>query len=664
MGNTKGIRVPAEKLWWGLWAFLALLVVGVNTPLPAAAALPDGRAYELVSPPDTGSVTPLAAAMGSSDGFDCFETDLATPDGERVTFNSDIGGLEGLAGNGVLNLYEAFRTPSGWVTESKSATGQQTTHPDGGLCLSSDHEYSTLLTGGEPFDKGSLVINGKETSYFRKPDGSFVLAGEGDAGTDQKANIKWISDGGRHIILTSKVRLESNAPTGVGGKTSYITAEPAVNAVYDRTPPGLKVLSLLPNGQAPNSATETTFYRGASTDGSSIVFEVIKSTGPATLYEHSGEGPTVPIASGAATGDYRFGAISADGRRVVYLEEGPAGTSSPPRGSIYLFDASTATSVPVTAGAEAAIINVSKDGQRIYFTSDESLSGSGANPLGATAEAGAPNLYAWDAETESAHYVATVAPADIETVEENLTEWMRTVANSQQGALVGRMEDPSRTTPDGSVFIFQASGNVTGYDSGGHSEVYRYDGTSDELVCMSCPEGAATGNAFLQKGAIPPTIGLSALARIDNVSTDGRTVFFMTGDALVPDDTNEEVDVYEWEGGAVSLITSGKSPVPALLYGMSASGRDVFFLTNDQLVPQDISSVVSLYDARIGGGFPAPGPVSTCEEDQCQGPMGSPIPSPWISSEASIEPPDQAKPTQHHRHKKHRRKRHHRKLQR
>lgn len=652
---------------WGLRGALGLgiaLLVAVVVGTPPAAALPDGRGYELVSPPDTGAVVPYAAAMGG--GVDCFETNLVAADGDRVAFNSDQGSLPGLTSNGRLNLYEAHRTATGWETESKSATGAQTTRPTGGLCLSPDHQYSTLVTGEEPFDKGSLVLNGKETSYFRTPSGSYVLPGSGSIGTEQMANIKWIADGGVHIILTASKRLESAAPAGVGSFLSKEEKDPAVNAVYDRTPLGLQVVSLLPSGSAPNSSSETTFYRGASRDGGSVVFEVAKSGGEATLYEHRGSGPTASIVHEASQLEYRYGGISANGRRVAYLKV-EAG-KNPPRGSIYLFDAETGTSTPVTTGTGAALVNFSEDGSHVYFTSEESLAGSGPNPLGVEAQPGAPNLYVWDVGSEDIHFIATVAPADVEenvSVQENLTEWTRAVARPQQGQVDGRANATSRTTPDGSVFVFQAHGNATEYDSSGHSEIYRYDEPASELSCISCPQDgpSAATNAYLQQAAIGVISGLNALATIANVSADGRTVFFMTGEALAAGDVNQAVDVYEWREGDVSLISGGQGSLPSLLYGMSPDARDVFFLTTDRLVPQDESSVLSIYDARVGGGFAPPAPAEICEGDPCQGTPSSPVPPVSNETETPRVPPEQAKPHRHHRHHhrhKKRRSKHHR----
>ncbi len=99
--------------------------------------------------------------------------------------------------------------------------------------------------------------------------------------------------------------------------------------------------------------------------------------------------------------------------------------------------------------------------------------------------------------------------------------------------------------------------------------------------------------------------GQGVLSR--NLLTDTGRVFFETAEALAPSDTNGVLDVYEYEGGHVYLISSGTSSFESNLEGASESGNDVFFRSNQQLVPQDNQpGQIVIYDARVAGGFPAP----------------------------------------------------------
>ena len=113
-----------------------------------------------------------------------------------------------------------------------------------------------------------------------------------------------------------------------------------------------------------------------------------------------------------------------------------------------------------------------------------------------------------------------------------------------------------------------------------------------------------------------------------HVLTDAGQVFFETNEALVPSDTNGGRDVYEYEGGGAHLISSGTSSFESNLEGVSESGNDVFFRSNQQLVPQDNQEgQLVTYDARVAGGFAEPSSPPACTTaDACRTPV-SPQPS-------------------------------------
>ena len=108
------------------------------------------------------------------------------------------------------------------------------------------------------------------------------------------------------------------------------------------------------------------------------------------------------------------------------------------------------------------------------------------------------------------------------------------------------------------------------------------------------------------------------------LSDDGSRVFFSTAQALVPEDVNGRVDVYEYESGGVHLISSGRSPADSWFMDASASGNDVFFTTSQQLVGWDTDQEYDVYDARVGGGLPDPVPSATpCADGGCQGALAT-----------------------------------------
>ena len=166
------------------------------------------------------------------------------------------------------------------------------------------------------------------------------------------------------------------------------------------------------------------------------------------------------------------------------------------------------------------------------------------------------------------------------------------------------------------------------------------------------------------------------------MSDDGRA-FFATREALVPQDTDGIIDVYEFVDGRPQLITTGTGtgtsasglvqlffvPEHIGLEGVSDDGTDVFFTTFDTLVPQDQNgNFVKFYDARTNGGFEPPPPLAPCvAADECHGTGSSSEGTPQLPSGADLgagsnlrKPPRH--PKRHHRkaHRKHRRHGRHR----
>jgi NHL repeat-containing protein len=565
----------------------------------AGRRLPDDRAYELVTPPDTGAVVLAGTAFGEVGGRNCFDMFPVTPEGDSVVSLAKGGSLPGLDVNGFWDLYESVRDPiTGWSTVAKSASGGQATTIGGGLCSSPDHTYSTLGTGTPPNEEGSLLVEGRASSYIRvpggvidescssEPQGLFELVGCGSMGVDPEANARWITSGAGHVVFTANQQLEPGAPPS------------GTEAIYDRSLGGpTQVASLLP-GDVPLEGGQSAEYQGTSVDGSAIVFKV-----GGTMYVRLDNADTLEVAGEPNT----FAGISRNGR-VVFYANGDGTTPD----SLFAFDVGDGTATEIAPNS--IFVNVSEGGSHVYLISQSALAGAG--------EAGKDNLYVWERGSEDVRFVTTVTPEDLNGPV-GLTQWTSAAVHPQPSTLRGRANDPSRTTPDGSVFLFESHAKVTGYDSNGHIQIYRYEADDGSLDCVSCPPDGvpATGDARLQSNfsmALNPT---SSIVHIQNVTDDGEKVFFQTEDALAPGDVNDTWDVYEWKAGQQAyLISSGESQLPSFLYGMTPSGSDIFFTSAERLVPQDLSTVISIYDAREGGGFSSlAGAPPPCQGDDCQG---------------------------------------------
>ena len=114
---------------------------------------------------------------------------------------------------------------------------------------------------------------------------------------------------------------------------------------------------------------------------------------------------------------------------------------------------------------------------------------------------------------------------------------------------------------------------------------------------------------------------------------DGR-VFFNSNEQLVLRDQNSLQDAYEWEQGTVRLISTGVSPYDSGLLSVSRDGKDAFFFTREQLVPEDENlESMRVYDAREDGGvFVVPSSPPCAASDECHGPGTVAAPAPQIGT--------------------------------
>jgi hypothetical protein len=90
------------------------------------------------------------------------------------------------------------------------------------------------------------------------------------------------------------------------------------------------------------------------------------------------------------------------------------------------------------------------------------------------------------------------------------------------------------------------------------------------------------------------------------------------------------LNIYEWRNGEVSLLSDGRDTHSSFgssstfLIGADPSGSDVYFTSNSALVPQDTDTQVDIYDAREDGGFQTPPSSSSCQGEACQGLLSAP----------------------------------------
>jgi hypothetical protein len=273
--------------------------------------------------------------------------------------------------------------------------------------------------------------------------------------------------------------------------------------------------------------------------------------------------------------------------------------------------------------------NVSEDGSYVYFVAEGKLAGNydvvGRSSAQPEPSEGADNLYV--SHEGAITFIGTLSGED-------LCDW-----TSNTGCNVAEPGNPqitgltARVSGNGRYLAFNSVNQLTGYDNTdavtkkADEEIFVYEAEAGHLACVSCnlngtpsAGGAAIDwpaqmdtNAFM-RGGYPQR----------NVSEAGQ-VFFETSEALLSQqDTNGLRDVYEYERGALHLISSGTSSAPSYFLDATPNGSDVFFTTAQKLLPRDTESTYNIYDARVGGGFPEPpSPAPPCESE-CKGSAGAP----------------------------------------
>jgi hypothetical protein len=302
-------------------------------------------------------------------------------------------------------------------------------------------------------------------------------------------------------------------------------------------------------------------------------------------------------------------------------------------------------------GGEAGVqgvIKVAPDGSRVYFVARGELLTAAERQAReaeglAVPSSGADNLYVYDVNgdgglgsvafvgdlcsaPELSGLVADIhCPSNIEG-QGDTALWEGTHIEAQTGG------------PDGRFLLFTSYGQLTGDDVNAARDVYRYDAVTGSLDRVSTGEDGYDADGNEGNAGAEIATGEEAGHVWENyelgdraISEDGSRVVFETSRPLSSAASNGLNDVYEWHeapggGGSVSLLSSGSATESVLAnnVAMSASGRDIFFLTSQGLVAQDTDGLGDIYDARLGGGFPSsPTPRQPCSGDACQGPLTS-----------------------------------------
>ncbi len=619
--------------------------------------LPDCRAYELVTPP-------VMSSSQFDDQPQFAYSSMVAADGEAITLNAaeprpsaSTGGQE----------YVATRGAGGWIEEDimplESYDGVDCQGAQPVYAYSEQFTKEVMIAGGESRassesgdsescnSEGRQVVRGEPVGYENllvreNATGTYQLVNVPPPGvTPADAHFKGASADLSHLIFTETAPLAEGARYGVEN-------------LYEWDEGALRLVSVLPDGTAVPGLLAakggTHEHEGVvSSDGSHVLF-----TYGGALYDRIGGQRTVQIDEHQGglgpSGGGSFKAATADSSKVFFLDESKLTLDSTaeagepdlyecalPEGAIKceLSDLAVAA-----AGEHADVLRVTPlgghDSSYVYFlakgvlaSNTREFTDSEGNTVVEGAEAGKENLYLWNGE--------------------------KTIFIASDVSSEGRFGE-EQTSPDGKWFAFESRKSLTGYDNVKPNtepvnELFLYSAATGQFACASCNP---TGERVVEGGGVWPFPGNGQenleVFRPRHLLTDAGQVFFETREGLVPSDTNGQLDVYEYEGGHDSLISSGTSSFESNLEGASESGDDVFFRSDQQLVPQDNQEgQIVIYDVRVNGGFAEPSSPPLCTTaDACRAAV-APQPSVYgapasqtFSGVGNLAPPEapEAKP--------------------
>jgi hypothetical protein len=559
-----------------------------------SSGLPDCRAYEMVTSPYKQGFAAVRPSYG---------------DDGAVGYISLGNFADNPYGVAVYNQYVARRSETGWKTISINPPGDRWVFligegARGGLSEDFRSSLWTMRPRLGPEERWGDHSD-RDAIYLRRPDGVFSLIAP-NPGTN---------------VLRVYARTPDLSHVVVGGEFAF----PAPN-LYEVTggdqvlrPIGVDntgALLAAPLGQQlcthAISADGRVIFFGIGTRDNTCRGPLRARVGGATTIEMSASQCTRGVGDpgGPCNGNAEMNpaGFAQDGSRAFMtttqqLVNGDTDATN----DLYACDIPAGTPAPVmpinvcpnlrqvSAGAAGvadveSVVRVSNDGSRVYFVARGNLAANhGANDQ--TALAGAHNLYVWQTDPEHP---------------EGHTTFMARLATNEAG-LYGE------TTPDGRYLLITTttplvnSGAAADTDSA--QDVYRYDTQTGEWLRISTDTTGSGGNAEIN--AISGT-GSS-------MTDDGHTIVFETNEALAPGDRNTISDVYAWHEGQVSVVSPGGGENA----GVTASGTDIFFVTEDKVTAADGDTSADVFDARVGGGFDLRGALP-CDGDGCVGAHGAP----------------------------------------
>jgi hypothetical protein len=588
---------------------------------PFGLALPDCRAYEMVSPEETGGQDATDSFIDAN--ARASEAKIEEP---AITYASK-GSFGSPAGAAATDQFVSRRNAGKERWETQAVT--PLLNPESTVNFSSFEAtvFNPELTAGIAATDASL-------SSTEAPENERLKLYASDFATDSYQYVGLgLTPLGASTNLSHVIFGENSAIEPV---SEWVNGEVMPVSVTNE---GAAIEAAVGSQHTTGVSYHHDVWHAVSENGSRVYFTSpasvlnAESGGPGALYVRvNAEQPqskmsggtcldpndacTVEVSPAGATGARYWGA-SADGTKVFFTREG----------NLYEYSLSIGQTVGQTtalteAGEVQGVVQISEEGTYVYFV--------------AKGLARENNLYV-SHEGSTPTFIATLTAGD-ETDWQGGTKGsngegsgpeINTAVVNPSGARLAFLSQRSLPTTNFSTGYDNTASNGTncGENSRGEpgpllcTEIFEYDAVTSQLVCASCnptgarPVGPASFSSF-QNASYQE----SAQYRPRNLLEDG-TLFFDSSDALVPHASDGRQNVYEYEDGHVYAISNAAGGDESFFLDASPSGEDVFFGSADQLLKQDTGDNVVVWDARQDGGFPVSPSAPACDNaDSCKPP--------------------------------------------
>ena len=613
-------------------ALLGALAVAVLVCLAVApvsmAALPDGRAYEVVTPPDKNAVNPGAG--------------LPSVDGNVIDWEA-IGACCG-APTSAVTLFQSERQPTGWLT---STLTPKPPVPLVGLFqeqapmdMNDDLSQSIFITPAsyDPGDDDDGALDLYRTSTAGPP----VWISQGPVGgtAEDQSTLGLATRDFNHIAFTSHEALTPDAAaqpltsdsTGQylylrdvsAGTTTLINVDDAGNLV-DPTGAILGNAGFPGNQYIPANFTGTS-RNAVSSDGSKVFFE----TPPQNSFAGHNHSPHLymrDLSTDTTTAlddpsqvevPAQYEGASDDGSLVFFTtKQGLDG--APTDNELYGFNTTDHSIGPVPAMSRFRLSSgetgdipgdvigetaISNDGTHVFFVARGVLASNESE--GETATDGAPNFYDYDTTSGETTFIATVSDADL------------TDRSGATCCLVAQpdVNRPAVPTADGSVLVFASGADLTGDNPSGPSTTLDADASSgDTSITVPDTTGFVPGRIIeIGPSFFPDNVRIASVPDGTHINLNTPLIFSHSAGDPVDQIAPSEIYRYDTSAGSLACLSCPPAGVDATrdaslgtasggAYGpvgvpMTSDGSTVFFQSPDALVPEDLNS-----DTPPGGPF-------------------------------------------------------------